>query len=185
MIGDNDAQGMHIPAQADHRFRRKPITVPGQADHFRPPCGCRFFPTPTRRITATPWHPLRLFSEGSVHGLYEVINAQDTRDLTAASQRSPIQPGHCPQSETVTGDGERLPGSSPGSGGELATARDDDGHRCGAGAVPTTTARLAHTPAARVGHRTPGTQRQRRHADVVVGGVQSRAPQRGDVLRLL
>ena len=127
-------------------FRPKPITVPGQADHFRPPCGCRFFPTPTRRITATPWHPLRLFSEGSVHGLYEVINAQDTRDLTAASQRSPIQPGHCPQSETVTGDGERLPGSSPGSGGELATARDDDGHRCGAGAVPTTTARLAHTP---------------------------------------
>ena len=35
-----------------------------------------------------PWHPLRLFSEGRVHGLYEGINAQDTRDLTAAPQRS-------------------------------------------------------------------------------------------------
>ena len=42
----------------------------------------------------------------------------------------------------------------------------------------------AATPA-RVGHRAPGTQTQRRHADVAVGRVQSRTPQRGDVLCLL
>ena len=59
------------------------------------------------------------------------------------------------------------------------------GHRPGAGAVPAATGTLGAATPARVGHRAPGTQTQRRHADVAVGRVQSRTPQRGDVLCLL
>ena len=80
---------------------------------------------------------------------------------------------------------QRVPGSCAGSRGALATAGDDDGHRPGAGAVPAATGTLGAATPARVGHRAPGTQTQRRHADVAVGRVQSRTPQRGDVLCLL
>ena len=101
---------MHIPAKpitdsgaSRSPFRAKPITDSGasrspfrQADHFWHPCGRRFTPTPTRRITAMPWHPLRLFSEGRVHGLYEGINAQDTRASYGCTTAQPYLTGRLP-----------------------------------------------------------------------------------------
>ncbi len=41
-ITDSGASRSLIPGQAEHRFQRKPITIPAQADHFSVVAGIGF-----------------------------------------------------------------------------------------------------------------------------------------------
>ena len=191
---------LRIPAQADHRFRCKPITDSGasrslipvepdhrfrsQADHFSAGTGIvRFVRCEGVHDAGYPlaMTSSRLFQRGDVNGFQEVIHAQDSHHPAAVLRGRAVDSGHRPHPASLTGgpresgDG-RLPAPRQGGGAELAVARGDGRAHARSAAVPRR--RCAGAGAAcdaGLGARSHRAAAQGGHLVAAVAGVQGRA----------